>query len=53
VRDLIQGIEANADVELVRAGGGVFEVERDGALIFSKKAEMRFPEEHEIEGFTR
>jgi len=38
------GIEA----ELIASGGGVFEVEVDGALIFSKKAEDRFPESAEI-----
>jgi hypothetical protein len=27
----------------------VFEIERDGALVFSKKALGRFPEESEIE----
>jgi selT/selW/selH-like putative selenoprotein len=36
------------DAELVASGGGVFEVEVDGDLIFSKKAEDRFPEEDEI-----
>jgi selT/selW/selH-like putative selenoprotein len=50
---LIQGIDATAEVELIRAGDGIFEVERDGALIFSKKAEARFPEEQEIEAFAR
>jgi len=36
------------DVELVAAGGGVFEVSRDGDLLFSKKALNRFPEDKEI-----
>ena len=33
---------------LIKGGGGVFEVEKDGELIFSKKAEGRFPEHEEI-----
>jgi selenoprotein W-related protein len=36
-------------LELVPASGGVFEVEVDGKLIFSKKKEGRFPEWKEIE----
>lgn len=27
----------DAEVELIRSGGGAFEVERDGELIYSKK----------------
>ncbi|MCP4571067.1 MAG: SelT/SelW/SelH family protein [bacterium] len=38
------GIEA----ELTASGGGVFEVEIDGKLVFSKKALDRFPEHDEI-----
>lgn len=38
----------DAEVEIVRKGGGLFEIERDGALVYSKKAEGRFPEEDEI-----
>jgi selT/selW/selH-like putative selenoprotein len=34
--------------KLVRGGGGVFEVSVDGKLIFSKKAEHRFPQVQEI-----
>lgn len=36
-------------LEIVPSGGGVFEVSRDGKLIFSKKKEGRFPEWSEIE----
>jgi selenoprotein W-related protein len=36
------------DADLVRGGGGVFDVEVDGELLFSKKAEGRFPENDEI-----
>jgi selenoprotein W-related protein len=35
--------------ELIPATGGVFEVEVDGKLVFSKKKEGRFPEYKEIE----
>ena len=34
--------------QLIRSGGGVFEVEADGVLIFSKKEQFRFPAEKEI-----
>jgi len=35
-------------VELIESSGGVFEVEKDGELIFSKKNLGRFPEHEEI-----
>jgi len=34
--------------ELIEGSGGVFEVEVNGELIFSKKQEKRFPTEEEI-----
>ncbi len=34
--------------ELIRSGGGVFEVKVDGKRIFSKKKSGRFPHENEI-----
>jgi len=34
--------------ELVRGGGGIFDVVVDGEKIFSKHEEGRFPEEDEI-----
>jgi selT/selW/selH-like putative selenoprotein len=33
---------------LVQSHGGVFEVERDGQLLFSKKASGRFPTDGEV-----
>jgi len=33
---------------LIEGRGGVFEVKKDGALIFSKKELARFPETDEI-----
>jgi len=35
-------------VELAPGGGGVFEVSRDGRLVFSKKAVGRFPSWDEL-----
>ena len=40
--------ETGVEAELVHSGGGVFEVEKDGELIFSKKALGRFPLNEEI-----
>ena len=34
--------------ELIRSGGGVFEVVADGELIFSKKQQHRFPQNQEV-----
>jgi selenoprotein W-related protein len=41
--------KAVSELTLIPSGGGVFEVEVDGALVFSKKAERRFPDWSEIE----
>jgi selenoprotein W-related protein len=38
------GVEA----KLTRGSGGIFDVTADGAVIFSKHAEGRFPENAEI-----
>ncbi len=46
--DQIRGEFPAAEIELVESWGGVFEVRRDGELIFSKKQEGRFPEWSEI-----
>ena len=48
--DLI--MEYGADVELVKSGGGVFEVTVDDQLVFSKKALGRFPEQGELKGLA-
>ncbi|MBK6767375.1 MAG: Rdx family protein [bacterium] len=34
--------------ELIPSGGGVFEVRRDGVLLFSKVREHRFPSHQEV-----
>lgn len=41
-----------ADVDLVKSGGGVFEVTVDDRLVFSKKALGRFPEPEELQGLA-
>jgi selT/selW/selH-like putative selenoprotein len=38
----------NIDIRLISSGGGVFEVQLDKQLIFSKKSLGRFPKQSEI-----
>ena len=38
----------NIEPELIKSGGGVFEVMCNGKLIFSKKQKLRFPDDQEI-----
>ena len=40
--------EIGTQPELIRGGGGVFDVVADGELIFSKKKVGRFPEDAEV-----
>ncbi|CCO07426.1 SelT/selW/selH selenoprotein (fragment) [Desulforamulus hydrothermalis Lam5 = DSM 18033] len=37
-----------SSLELIPSGGGVFEVKKNGTLIFSKKELGRFPDAEEI-----
>ena len=39
----------HADIELIESGGGVFEVQLDGRLIFSKKKLHRHAEPGEVQ----
>ena len=39
-------------MELVKSGGGVFEIDRDGQSLFSKKALSRFPTDEEVEAMA-
>jgi selenoprotein W-related protein len=39
--------------ELIQSGGGVFEVEYGGYLVFSKKNLGRFPNEGEVLGLIK
>ena len=41
--------KSGVDVALVKGKGGVFEVSRDGKLLFSKKQLGRFPTDEEID----
>ena len=43
---------AGAEVQLIEGGGGVFEIERDGNLVFSKLKLHRFPTDEEVAGLT-
>jgi selenoprotein W-related protein len=43
---------ASASVELVESSGGVFEVSRDGKLLFSKKQLGRFPTDEEVDALV-
>lgn len=38
----------DVEVELIRGGGGIFDVKADGRLIYSKHQTGRFPEHNEI-----
>jgi len=38
----------SVESELIRSSGGVFEVEVDGALVYSKKATGDFPDEDKL-----
>ena len=40
--------ETGAEAELIRGDSGVFDVTRDGELLFSKHETGRFPEEDEV-----
>ncbi|MCD6388877.1 MAG: Rdx family protein [Desulfobulbaceae bacterium] len=38
----------SAEIEYVKGSGGVYDIEVDGVLIFSKHTSKRFPEDDEI-----
>jgi len=38
----------NSKIELVKGGGGIFEVKCDGKLIYSKRTVGRFPQAGEV-----
>ena len=40
-------------MQLVKAGGGVFEISVDGKLAFSKKALGRFPSDDEVDALAK
>ncbi len=41
------------DVTLIEGGGGVFEITRDGELVYSKKATHRFPTDDEVDALLK
>jgi len=41
------------DPELIRGGGGIFDVTVDGKLVFSKHRTGRFPDPGEVEALIR
>ena len=42
----------DAEIELVKSSGGVFEITLDGELVYSKKATGRFPKWNEVEAMA-
>jgi len=46
--ELLEARYGDIEVELIGSGGGVFEVRREGELIFSKNRLGRFPTDEEI-----
>lgn len=44
---------AGHEVELVKGGGGVFEIAADGRSLFSKRDLRRFPTDEEIDAIAR
>ena len=48
--DAIKSEISDVEIEYIKSSGGVFEVARDGELIFSKQRTGRFPEAAEIIG---
>jgi selenoprotein W-related protein len=44
----IKKFDPKIDIELIESSGGVFEVKKDGQLIFSKKKLGRHPSPDEI-----
>jgi predicted Rdx family selenoprotein len=42
-----------AEVELIESSGGVFEITREGKLLFSKKKLSRFPTDAEIDALAK
>jgi selenoprotein W-related protein len=45
--------ELGLEAKLIPSGGGAFEVEADGKLVFSKHATGRFPDPGEVAALIR
>ena len=52
MKDLISK-KTQADVNLIRSNGGVFEIKVDGNLVFSKKSTGQFPTDEQIDNFVK
>jgi len=50
VAELKQAFGSQCQTELISGSGGVFEVEVDGDLVYSKKKSGRFPSYRELPG---
>ncbi|TFH00261.1 MAG: SelT/SelW/SelH family protein [Calditrichales bacterium] len=46
--DEIKLTHPEIEIEFIKSSGGVFEVIKDGVVLFSKKREGRFPDHREI-----
>ena len=46
-------LSPDAEVQLIESSGGVFEISRDGQLLFSKKKLGRFPYDKEIDAIAK
>ncbi|NKB57714.1 MAG: hypothetical protein GKS00_15410 [Alphaproteobacteria bacterium] len=47
---MITAQDSTVEVELVRGGGGVFDIDLDGGRVYSKHATGRFPTDEEVRG---
>ena len=52
-QELLTTFETELTVTLVPGTGGIFEVRLDGAMIFSRKQQERFPESKELKQLIR
>ncbi len=46
-------LSSGAEVKLIESSGGVFEITRDGKLLFSKKKLGRFPTDEEVDALAK
>ncbi|MBT5110306.1 MAG: hypothetical protein HOM25_16630 [Rhodospirillaceae bacterium] len=50
-RDLL-GEKTATEVELIKGGGGIFDIRIDGELVFSKNREGRYPSDDDVRGLV-
>ncbi|MGY8960512.1 MAG: Rdx family protein [Alphaproteobacteria bacterium] len=46
-RDLLQE-KTDSEIELIKGGGGIFDIRIEGELVFSKRQEGRSPSDDEV-----